>query len=313
MLFTLGAIVVGILTIRDRLPDVPSDAGGTLLWVLSLIDPDRQVPHPGRVLPAPPRRVVAHRAMAIGTSLLALGPVLSLASRYLGDWFDSILPPPEDQPWLNPFSIAMQVAVSAIAILAIVYMARGLVEARQYADRPGMRRWWAWSRSWRSWVPASAWPSSAAISSGRRGRDVLASYLLTLLGVVLNAVTVVRMGVLHRGPRSPVAEPARTRTSAGSSRPSPGACILALFLVSGVQSMLAYLMQVNSRRTSRSCCRPCQPSPISHCWPRSPSGCRRRTRRSTSAEDEAGADGVPRVRRRHRAIAAPDDLAGSTA
>ena len=59
ILFTLGAIVIGILTIQDRLPDAPIDAGGTILWVLSLAIPIVKSPHPGGVLPAPPRRVVA--------------------------------------------------------------------------------------------------------------------------------------------------------------------------------------------------------------------------------------------------------------
>jgi heme A synthase len=247
--------------------------------------------------------------MAIGTSLLALGPVLNLASRYLGDWFDSILPPPEDQPWLNPFSIAMQVAISAIAILAIVYMARGLVEARQYEDRPGMRRWWVL-------VVVVALVGSGlglavfgAISSDVEESTFVASYLLSLLSIAINAVTVYAWayftGTAIAGRRA-----GEDPNLGWFLAAFAGACILALFLGSGVQSMLAYLMQVNIS-TDVSVVLSVLPE-IAYLALLAAFALRLPTTHAPvdDVEDEAG---VPGSGDPAPAIAAPDDLAGSTA
>ena len=138
ILFTLGAIVSGISTIRDRLPEPGAGPGGPVLWVLSLSIPVSSFLIPAVFFLRHRDAWSAHRAMALGTAFLAIGRSLQLLGGYLGDWFDSIVAaePARDQSRCrSPCRSWCRCTRSSRSTL----MARGLIQARLYADRPGMR------------------------------------------------------------------------------------------------------------------------------------------------------------------------------
>ena len=188
ILFTLGAIVVGYLTIRDRLPEPGAGPGGPVLWVLSLSIPVSSFLIPAVFFLRHRDAWSAHRAMALGTAFLAIGRSLQLLGGYLGDWFDTIVPP--SQLGINPLSLALQVVVSLYAILAVALMARGLIQARLYADRPGMRAWWALLAIVAIVSSLLAFTVFGGLSTDVADENFTELYWLTMLGVVLNVLTV---------------------------------------------------------------------------------------------------------------------------
>ena len=137
-------------------------------------------------------------------------------------------------------------------------------------------------------------------------------YWLTMLGVMLNVLTVGAWAYLTGqaiAGRRADEDPSLGWFLAAFS----GACILALFLVSGVTTAMVSIGEVNPPAEVSTVPRRCRPSPISRCSPRSPSGCRRRTRRSTTPRTRPARTASAGPTTPTEAIAAPDDLAGSTA
>ena len=138
----------------------------------------------------------------------------------------------------------MQVIVSAIAILALVYMARGLNDARRYADRPGMRRWWTLVVLVAVLGSGLTLASIGSISSDVPDSAFFTTYLLTLLSVAINAATLFAWAYF-------------TGTAVAGRRAGEdpnfgwflaafaGLCILAVFITSGLQSLLSFITQVN--------------------------------------------------------------------
>ncbi len=245
--------------------------------------------------------------------MFAFSRGLGLLNRYLGGWFDSVLPPPSDQPWLNPFSIAMQIAVTAAAVFALIYMARGLVQARLYADQPGTRRWWALV----ALVAAVSSVMTAFLFSTMSPElegDAFASYYwLTLLGVVLNVATVSAWayftGIAIAGRR------AGEDPSFGWFLVAfAGSCILATFVISGMVTVMNTVSQPESVPnvlwliTSLPA--------IAYLALLAAFALRLPTTHAPldePDEEEAGAAGPAGSDDPSEPIAAPDDLAGSTA
>ena len=222
ILFTLGAIVIGILTIRDRLPDAGAGPGGPVVWFLSLTVPIVSFLIPAVFFLRHRDAWSAHRAMALGTSLFALEPSGRACSTAISGTGSTRSSRTSDLG-ISPLSIAMQVVVSAIAVLAVVYMARGLIEARLYADRPGTRPLVGADRPGRGGV-ARRWRSLlfGTISPDLEDAAFVNSYWLVMLSVVINIVTVAAWAYLTGTGRRRTPSRARTPTSAGSWRPSRG-------------------------------------------------------------------------------------------
>ena len=279
ILFTLGAIVVGFLTIRDRLPEPGAGPGGPIVWVLSLTIPIVSFLIPAVFFLRHRDAWSAHRAMALGTAFRWRRAVLELLNGYLGDWFDSIVPP--SQLGINPLSIAMQVVVSLYAVLAVVYMARGLIQARLYADRPGMRRWWVAARPRRRRRVAAGLRLFGALSTDVADENFVELLLADDAQRGDQHRHGGRVGVLHRdGDRR------------APRRGGPELRLVPRGLRRGVHPRVVPRVRGHDRdgqhrrgrtrrRTSRRCSRRSRRSPTSRCSPRSPCDCRRRTRRST--------------------------------
>ena len=316
ILFTLGAIVVGFLTIRDRLPEPGGGPGNLILWVLQVTVPVSSFLIPAVFFLRHRDAWSAHRAMALGTALLAIGRALQMLNGYLADWFNSIIP--EGELGTSPLSIAMQVVVSMIAVLAVIYMGRGLLEARLYADRPGTRRWMAL-------VALVAIVSSlmtlslfASISTDVADSTFTDAYWLTMLSVVLNILTVGAWayftGQAIAGRRAGE-DPSFGWFLAAFS----GMCILALFFVSGLADAMVFIAQVNAPGDVVTLAAvlpavaylallaafalrlPTTHAPLDE------------TEEDEAAAGETDGDGLPGSDDPTEATAVPDDLAGSTA
>jgi uncharacterized protein YacL len=186
------------------------------------------------------------------------------------------------------------------------------VEARQYEDRPGMRRWWVVIVVVALVGSGLGLAVFGAISSDVEDSTFVANYVLSLLSVVINAATVYAWayftGTAIAGRRAGE-DPSLGWFLAAFA----GACILALFLASGIQSSLAYLMQANVS-TDVFVVVSILPS-MAYLALLAAFALRLPTTHAPvdDIEDEAGADGVPGSEDPTPAIAAPDDLAGSTA
>ena len=142
ILFTLGAIGIGILTIRDRpprrgrrIPAAPSS------WVLSLSVPIVSFLIPAVFFLRHRDAWSAHRAMALGTTLFALSRAVGPA-QHLSRGLVPLDPPerrPRDQPVVD--RDAGRRSRRSPSSPSSTWPA-GSIEARLYADRPGTRRWW---------------------------------------------------------------------------------------------------------------------------------------------------------------------------
>jgi uncharacterized membrane protein YhaH (DUF805 family) len=309
ILFTLGAIVVGILTIRDQPPVAEAGPGGLVQWVLSLSIPISSFLIPAAFFLRHRDAWSAHRTMALGTTLLAIGRALQILNGYLGEWYASVLPPSEELG-ISLLSIAMQVVVSLIAILAVVYIARGLDQARLYADRPGTRRWFAL-------VALVAVVSSLMTLSifGSLQTDVAdatftTSYWLAMLSVVLNVMTVSAWAFLTGqaiAGRRAGEDPNFGWFLAAFS----GLCILALFFVSGLATAMVSLADVNPPGGVVTLISVL--SPVAYLSLLAAFALRLPTTHAPLDEAEAEDDEVAGSDDPTEATATPDDLAGSTA
>jgi MFS family permease len=308
ILFTLGAIGIGILTIRDRLPDAGAGPGGPVVWFLSLSIPVVSFLIPAVFFLRHRDAWSAHRAMALGTTLFAVSRAVGLLNSYLGDWFISILP--NGDLGISPLSIVMQVVVSAIAVLAVVYLARGLIEARLYADRPGTRRWWVLIGLVAAASAAMALLLFGTISPDLEDAAFVNSYWLVMLSVVINIVTMAAWAYL-------------TGTAVAGRRAGEdpnfgwflaafaGFCILATFVVSGLATAMNIAAETNTS-TNVLALLTALPA-IAYLALLAAFATRLPTTHAPVDEAEDEEDGLVGSDDPTEATATPDDLAGSTA
>ncbi len=253
--------------------------------------------------------------MALGTALLAIGRTLQVANDYLREWFASIVP--ESELGVSPLSIAMQVAVSLVAVLAVIYMARGLLESRLYADRPGTRRWMVLVALVAVISMLMTLSLFGSISTDVANSTFSDAYWLTMLSVVLNILTVGSWayftGQAIAGRRAGE-DPSFGWFLAAFS----GLCILALFFVSGLADVMVFIAQVNAPGdvVTLAAVLPA----VAYLALLAAFALRLPTTHAPldeTEEDEADAgergDGLPGSDDPTEATAVPDDLAGSTA
>jgi hypothetical protein len=77
--------------------------------------------------------------MVIGVVLLAAGELLRLAAIPLEPVFAGITPVSEALPFLIPLATAFDAFTSLVSLFGLLYLARGLDEARRFEDRSSMR------------------------------------------------------------------------------------------------------------------------------------------------------------------------------
>ena len=178
-------------------------------------------------------------------------------------------------------------------------MARGLIQARLYADRPGMRRWWVLLAIVAIASSLMAFTLFGSLSTDVADESFSELYWLTLLGVILNIVTVFAWasftGQAIAGRRAGE-DPSFGWFLAAFS----GVCILALFLLSGVTTAMVSLFSTDP---------PADIGTLAAALPAiadlallAAFALRLPTTHAPvdETEDEAGADGVRRLRRPHR-------------
>jgi MFS family permease len=248
ILLTAAAAVTAFLTIRDLdLPPAatPMDVVTALLSVTPVIV---SFLIPAALFLRHRDAWSAHRTLALGTILLAVGRVIGQLTSLLDGWFDSIIPPPEDQPWLNPFSIALQIVISAVAVLAVIYMARGLIQARVYEDERGTRFWWAVVVLMAVVAGAMGLLLLGTLPIDAPEEALVSSYWLVMLSIAINIATVAAWAYFTGNAIAGRIAGERPRLGWFLASLS-GMCILILFLISGLATGFSVMTQSNAPST----------------------------------------------------------------
>ncbi len=187
----------------------------------------------------------AHRTLAVGTVLLAVGRIIDMVSSPIDGWFDSIIPPPEDQPWLNPLAIGLRIVISGVAVVAVAAMARGLIQARAYEDEPGTRAWWGLVAVLAVAASALGFTLLGTLPLDGSESVLVSSYWLIMLSIVINVATVAAWA--YFAGNAIAGRVARERPRLGwFAAALSGMCILTLFVVSGIATGISVLAETNA-------------------------------------------------------------------
>ena len=135
----LAAVLAGVAW--PRVQDVLATGSPTAIWsIVAQLDPIATVllgaalflRHPGAARELP--------RIAVGVALLAAGEILRLVAEPLAPILATITPPTEALPSFVPLGSAFDAFATSIGLFGLVYLGRGLDEARRIEHEGSLRR-----------------------------------------------------------------------------------------------------------------------------------------------------------------------------
>lgn len=135
----LAAVLTGVAW--PRVQGVLADGGPYAIWsIVTQLDPIATVLLGAALFWRHPDAARELPRIAVGVALLAVGEILRLIAEPLAPILAGITPPTEALPGFVPLGSAFDAFATSIGLFGLVYLVRGLDEARRFEDEGSLRR-----------------------------------------------------------------------------------------------------------------------------------------------------------------------------
>jgi len=135
----LAAVLAGVAW--PRVQDVLAAGGPYAIWsIVTQLDPIATVLLGAALFWRHPDAARELPRIAVGVALLAVGEILRLIAEPLAPILATITPPTEALPLFVPLGSAFAAFATSIGLFGLVYLVRGLDEARRFEDEGSLRR-----------------------------------------------------------------------------------------------------------------------------------------------------------------------------